>query len=275
MNFQDYISIHKLNIPKICPKCGGKLSIQENGTIICTNPNCNSKVAHKFLNFFTILKVDGAGESFTEDMGNRFNTISELIKHSNNFDCYIGENGKKINKNLSNALAKPITLGKYIALFDINGFGEKKLVNLEKTNLFKNFYNDNKIDLDFNELKNENIDTIVSDSVKDKLISELNSKKQDMIDTIQFFNFEKENNTVSGWKLKNISFCFTGKACKPRHELEIMVIENGGTISSVKKGLSFLVTDDTESGSSKNAKAAKLGIPTITSIDFLKMVEKN
>lgn len=60
----------------------------------------------------------------------------------------------------------------------------------------------------------------------------------------------------------------------PRAKLEAMVVENGGTNSAVKKGLTYLVTDDTESGSAKNVKAKELGIPVITSTEFLKLVQE-
>ena len=53
-----------------------------------------------------------------------------------------------------------------------------------------------------------------------------------------------------------------------------MVKKLGGTCkSSVTKDLSYLVTNDTSSGSSKNVKAAKLGIPIINEEEFLAMVK--
>ena len=82
---------------------------------------------------------------------------------------------------------------------------------------------------------------------------------------------DSEKKISSGSKLSRLSFCFTGKACMPRSKLEEMVISNGGSVSAVKKGLSYLVTDDTESGSSKNVKAKELGIPVITSTAFVEM----
>ena len=59
------------------------------------------------------------------------------------------------------------------------------------------------------------------------------------------------------------SFCFTGElVTMKRADAEKLVKENGGTTkSSVTKDLSYLVTNDTESGSSKNQKAQKFGIP--------------
>jgi NAD-dependent DNA ligase len=52
-----------------------------------------------------------------------------------------------------------------------------------------------------------------------------------------------------------------------------MVVDNGGTVSSVKKGLSFLVQADPSSTSSKSVKAKSLGIEIIAPEDFLAMIE--
>ena len=58
-----------------------------------------------------------------------------------------------------------------------------------------------------------------------------------------------------------------------RQDAEQLVKQNGGTCkSSVTKDLTYLVTNDTTSGSSKNVKAAALGIPVITEEQFLKLL---
>ena len=58
-----------------------------------------------------------------------------------------------------------------------------------------------------------------------------------------------------------------------RSDAEKMVKAAGGTTkSSVTKDLSYLVTNDVSSGSSKNRKAAELGIPVVTEKEFLQML---
>jgi DNA ligase (NAD+) len=70
------------------------------------------------------------------------------------------------------------------------------------------------------------------------------------------------------------SFCFTGElVTMKRADAEQLVKKNGGSIkSSVTKDLSYLVTNDTSSGSSKNVKAAKLGIPVIDEKQFIELL---
>ena len=58
-----------------------------------------------------------------------------------------------------------------------------------------------------------------------------------------------------------------------RAEAERLVRGNGGTVkSSVTRELGRLVTNDVESGSSKNRKAREFGIPVIDEDAFLAML---
>lgn len=66
---------------------------------------------------------------------------------------------------------------------------------------------------------------------------------------------------------------FTGAMDYKRSDLEKMVVDNGGAVSSVKKGLTFLVQADPSSTSSKSVKAKSLGISIITPEEFLEMVK--
>ena len=70
------------------------------------------------------------------------------------------------------------------------------------------------------------------------------------------------------------TFCFTGELfTMKRADAEALVKSLGGTTkSSVVKGLCYLVTNDTTSGSAKNVKAQSLGIPVINEEEFLKML---
>ena len=273
--FSDYLKNHILNILENCPVCGKELKIQDNGTIICINPDCPAKISHKFRNFFELLKIDGAGESICNNLTKHSFTIADILIADKKYFYSVanGINGNKIYENLHKKLETPITLGLFLSIFDLDGFGEKKLKYLENTPIFKDFYIHPIYNLTvFRRIKPEDfikmdIPTIKSDSVKMDLYKEIYDKIDDMSRCFYYFKFEIPKNK-SGF-LDGYSFCFTGKACKPRSELEKMVTDNGGIISSVKKGLSYLVTDDTDSGSSKNVKAEKLGIKIMTSNEFI------
>jgi DNA ligase (NAD+) len=75
--------------------------------------------------------------------------------------------------------------------------------------------------------------------------------------------------------LRGKSFCFTGEliSMKRGQAEEKVKALGGGAKSSVVKDLSYLVTNDPESGSAKNVKARNLGIPIITEEQFLSLLE--
>jgi len=74
--------------------------------------------------------------------------------------------------------------------------------------------------------------------------------------------------------LNGKSFCFTGELVRmKRSEAEKIVKSLGGICkSSVTKDLSYLVTNNPASGSSKNKKAVELGIPVIDESAFFKLI---
>jgi DNA ligase (NAD+) len=74
--------------------------------------------------------------------------------------------------------------------------------------------------------------------------------------------------------LRGLSFCFTGElSSMKRGEAEEKIKLLGAqSKSSVVKGLSYLVTNDPSSGSSKNKKARELGIPVIDEEEFLELI---
>jgi DNA ligase (NAD+) len=69
-------------------------------------------------------------------------------------------------------------------------------------------------------------------------------------------------------------FCITGELSMARGEFEKLIKKNGGVmVSSVSKNTSYLITNETESSSSKFVKAQSLKIPIISEDDLIKMVE--
>ena len=280
--FANYIT-KNLNLPTVCPCCGGDLTITESGFVECQNMSCKNKVKHMFAEFFTKLEVEGAGEGFIENLAVEKKTITEVLQMTNTdfYNVIMSKNGYKIHMNLHKALAKPMTLAKFVSLFDLRGFGEKKFLDLDQLEPFKGVYEDPEAVLagvTAQDLKKHHPASMVSEDVIAKFAFEFCLKREDMVNAIKtgLVKLEAAKKVeVKDGKLTGKSFCFTGKAeaIGSRSKCEELVIANGGTISSVKKGLSFLVTDDTESGSSKNKKAKELGIPVITSFEFKAMIE--
>lgn len=283
--FAEYVK-KSINLPTECPVCKGNLTITDSGFVECQNIDCQQKVVHMLAEFFKVLDIRGAGDSFVDNLVNicgvrHIHDLFEDGAQKKFIEAAGGVNGMKVFDALMEALKAPMSLPKFIALFDLRGFGEKKFLDLDQLPQFKEFY-ENPVSTLFT-LKLQDFQTshpasMVSAEVINKFAYEFGLKRNDMVRTakIAMIKFaHKEEVKVVGGKLEGKSFCFTGKAeaIGSRSKCEELVIANGGTVSSVKKGLSFLVTDDTESGSSKNKKAKELGIPVITSFEFKAMLE--
>lgn len=255
------------DVPKTCPVCGGQVEVNESGFPICLNKNCKRKLGHRFGKMFAIFDIKGCGDAFLENV-EQCKSVKEfldlVIEESPAIDQMAGGiNGRKIIAQMKTIMNTPITLAQFLATFDVKGFDEKKL------NLLKSYTMDELLTITEDELmKIDGFAEITASAFVDFMIDYAG----EISELLPYFKIE-EGKDVMG-SLTGISFCFTGAACRPRKELEALAVEKGGEIKSgVTSKLSYLVTDDTESGSSKNKKAKELGIPVITSMEFLKMVE--
>ena len=271
--FENYIKTANLGLPVSCPECGADIEVQENGQVRCVNPDCKKKVLHKFINFFKTLEIDSAGDAFCSAAASEGNTIKFLIdKGLADSDAYVrfagGINGNKVAASLKAKLSEPISAAKFISLFDLEGFGEKKLDKVEDI-LLKIL---DRKDILVKDLASKEgwAETSANDFMQ--AFAEV---KADIMQCKDFFDIGSA--AVAGGKLEGLSFCFTGKAEAidgGRKACEKLVKDNGGIVASgVSKTLSYLVTDDTESGSSKNVKAKQLGIPVISSFQFVDMLK--
>lgn len=271
-SYFNYIATKNIKLPTACPVCGADVMVMENGQVRCMNPVCKMKVVHKYINFFKTLEIENAGDAFCKEAANEGNTIkwllSQALDNPASYEKYAGGiNGSKVIAALTKKLNEPITAATFFALFDVDGFGERKLEKVEAL-LMKQLNGDNVTEAEF----------AAADGWADKSsadwIQSFNEIKNDVMLCKPYFKFGAKA-PVAG-KLSGKSFCFTGKAEAVdggRKACEKLVAENGGTVASgVSKTLSYLVTDDASSGSAKSVKAAQLGIPVITSFEFLAMI---
>lgn len=79
--------------------------------------------------------------------------------------------------------------------------------------------------------------------------------------------------SVSSGPLEGKSFCITGATSKPRKSLEKEIMDRGGAVkSSVGAGLSFLVTNDSDTTSSKMKNAKKHGTTVISEQELYRLM---
>lgn len=267
-----FAGLKNINLPTECPVCKGDISINESGIVSCINPLCDKKVQHKFDNAFRTLEIKGAGPAFFENAAANVKTLSELFTNLKSYNDWAGGvNGNKVAEIVESKKKETVEVATFFALFDIPGFGVKKIKTIEKlwdpkTNTW-------------NWVKVANTRGWTADS-RDKFKAGVEARADEIADMLKLFNVGSITNKVVAnptGVLEGISFCFTGAfPGYKRADLQAMVTANGGILfDSVKAGLSFLVQADPNSTSSKSTKAKKLGTAIIGPRAFLAMVDSD
>ena len=271
------IQTNEIIFPCVCETCGTKL-VDEGSRLYCPNKACSKRVLHQLLKFVQTVDIRDLGETLVTQLfkNGRLKsitdiytlTVDELVPYFLNEESMENEKrslgAEKVYKSIQ--AHKNMTLPVFLAGFDIEGFGEtlaEKLVQAGFNTLDKLLLATEDQIADVYGFAQIMAHTIVQGLSENA--AEMRALVQDGIITIE---------SKSGGKLEGKSFCFTGElVTMKRQDAEQLVKQNGGVCkSSVTKDLTYLVTNDTTSGSSKNVKAAALGIPVITEEQFLKLL---
>ena len=277
---QENEKLAEIEYPCICEVCGTKL-LDEGSRLFCPNKKCSKRILHQLLKFQQTVDIRDLGETLITQLFNDKKlqsitdiyslTVQDLIPYFLNEESREAEKislgAQKVYNSIQNH--KKMKLSTFLAGFDIEGFGETMAQKL--------------IDAGFNSLEKLLISTVeeiasvygFAQTMAKIVIEGLNENSQEMKNLVNNKIIEiisSEEGTLNGK-----SFCFTGELhSMNRNDAQNLVKQNGGTIkSSVTKDLSYLVTNDKDSGSSKNQKAAKFGIPIIDEETFLQMIKQN
>ena len=265
--------------PCTCETCGTNL-VDDGSRLYCPNKECSKRVLHQLLKFVQTVDIRDLGETLVTELfkDKRLKSISdiytlsveELVPYFLNEESQEAEKrslgAEKVYKSIQ--AHKRMTLPVFLAGFDIEGFGEtlaEKLVQAGFNTIDKLLVATKDQIADVYGFAQIMAHTIVQGLTENA--AEMRRLVQDGIITIE---------SASGGKLEGKSFCFTGElVTMKRQDAEQLVKQNGGSCkSSVTKDLTYLVTNDTTSGSSKNVKAASLGIPVITEEEFLALIKE-
>ncbi len=265
-----FSSTSEIGFPVECETCGTKI-VDEGTRLLCPNVTCEKRIHHRIEKWVSVLDIRDFGVTLIKRLyeAKRLTSITDIysltIDEIANLEG-LGE--KSAHKIIASIQARTnISLAKFIAGFDIEGIGEtlvEKLVDAGFDTLEKL--------LNASESSIANVSGFAEITAR-TLIAGLADCREEMLSltqkTIMIKTMDKENAKLAG-----LSFCFTGELyTMKRSAAEALVKESGGsTKSSVVKGLSYLVTNDTSSGSSKNKKAIELGVPIINEKEFLKLI---
>lgn len=286
--YKQYV-MSNIGFPTECPACHGGIDVLENGMVCCSNPECPQKVVHKFANFFAVMKIDGAGERCVSSLVNEVGImrISDLVTDAvsgvDGLSTAMNSrvNGAKLRNNLLAALDVPISMSKFLSLFDFDGFSEIRLSGLETVDLFSGWYENPLSTMSTvrsysaAKLAMLPIRGFGSMDVKMNLFNQLLERADEICVTIETgrFHFKRP---VEMDALFGLSFCFTGTMEYNRDDLERTVRTFGGTVKSgVSAKLDYLVQADENSTSTKSKKARQLGVNIITPEQFIAILTKN
>lgn len=271
--------LQPVEIPTTCGTCGSTL--QNDGTrLFCPNPKCSKRALHQIEKWISVLDIRDFGTTLIKNLFDAKDIQSiydiykldeeTLTKHFLNEESIekdkVSLGAKKVLQAIEKS--KNVTLAKFIAGFDIEGIGETMV---EK--LIEGGFSTLDSLLCASEVDFSNVYMFAEITAK-TLFNGLKDNKEEMEKLVKENIITIESTEVENPKLAGLSFCFTGELyTMKRAEAEKKVKALGGTTkSSVVKGLSYLVTNDTSSGSAKNVKAQNLGIPVINEEEFLKML---
>ncbi len=258
-------------VPEKCPECGNKLYTNADRTKTqCLNPFCPSiKVGkmNKWVNIFAIKELAPTTLGKLLDAGIVDGTIASLYKIDysaiEKLEGFGAKSAEAIKRNLS--AVKEVDLADFIAGFNIPSIGPaiaKKIISGTKKTSIK----------DLATLTVEDcICPGVGEEFAKKFVEGLRANLEDMRGTLSYISIKNASEGI----LEGVSVCFTGslKTMK-RNEAATLVKDAGGTVKDdVVKGLTYLVTNDPNSGSAKNKKAQEQGTKVITEEEFLALVK--
>lgn len=275
---KDIIPQVDIEFPCTCGRCGAQL-VDEGTRLFCPNKSCPKKILHQLEKWISVLDIRDFGTSLLSSLfeAAKVTSILSLYQLTEADLTPFFLNQESISKEKESLGAKKVirsiksrstvSLAAFIAGFDIEGIGETLMERLT--------------DAGFSTLEKlleasaEDFSAVngFGEVTAAALVQGLADNREEMLALVERGYITLKAPMLEG-SLIGLSFCFTGELSIKRSQAEQMVRERGGTTkSSVVKGLSYLVTNDTTSGSSKNKKAAQLGIPVIDEAAFLELLK--
>jgi DNA ligase (NAD+) len=264
-------SSNKFEIPEVCPSCSEKIYVDDI-RLLCKNDLCPDKVKDDILNFIHKIGIDDLS-------GKR---LEELIKAGlvtdipSLYDLNVVQllSMDKVKDKLANKIitniqkTKNVDIITFLSALGITGGAYNKC---EKVVSYGHDTVEKILGLSVEKLSE--IESFAEKSATE-FVNSIQGKKR-MINKLLSKGFEfKQRSVNTDTAVSGKKFCITGTLSMKRSDLQKLIKENGGVaVSSVSKATDFLITNDTESSSSKFKKAKELNIPIINEDKFLEMIQ--
>lgn len=270
-----------IELPSHCPVCDGTTEIKlMTGTkvLTCTNPNCLAKQVKRFSLFVSrdALNIEGLSEqTLLKFIGLGYiKSFADIFRLENHRDEIVELDGfgKKSYDKLSSSIEKSrhTVPTRILVALGIPGVGVTTAAQIARA--YENKWA--KISsLTYDELISvSGIGEVMARGYEAFFADEHN--KSVVLDLVSELDIDESYEQV-GTALSGETFVITGSLehYKSRTELKKEIETQGGKVAgSVSKNTSYLVTNNPESGSSKNKAAAELGVKIITEDEIRMML---
>lgn len=283
--FNHYIDLPFIEIPEVCPVCGGATTIRENNDsqfLYCTSPTCPGKLINRLDHFCGKKGLDIKGLSKATltkliDWGwvENINDLPKLVEHKAEWVKKPGF-GEKSVQNILTAIETAVAnidFIKFVSALGIPLVGmtvAKEIAKHEKN--YTSFREDvkNRIAFsDWNGFGPEIEKALWNYDYTDADIFYSNCNVQE-VET-------EEEPAAEPQIFTDKTFVITGKlnGFKNRNELKEILESYGAKVTdSVTKKTSYLINNDLESANSKNVAGKRLGIPIITEAELFAMMDE-
>jgi len=267
-------------IPSECPFCRSKLSLEEI-RLKCLNVECSEKRFYEFLYYIQQSGIEDLSEQRLREILDKKLIVQlrdlYLLKEDDflQLDKVKEKLASKLWRSIQNS--KKISLKKFMTSIGPSGVSSVKIEKCIAAG-FRTL--DQFLSCSIEELCT--IDGFAEKSARD-LIDSLNEKKELIAELlavgIEVQHEESFDNKQNQEKLtlKDINFCITGELSSPRKLIEGKIKDLGGKIqSSVTSKTHILITNETNSTSSKFLKAKELNLKILTEEQLEEFIqEKN
>ena len=272
-----------MEIPAVCPVCGGPTRIKdEEGTktLNCTNPDCLAKHVKKFSHFVSrdALNIEGLSESgLLKLIGiGALRSFADLFRLENHKNAIIGMEGfgAKSYDNLTASAARASNTTPARLLYGLGVPG----IGVATSNLISRSCRNKWSDIQsLDEEALTDIDGVGSVMARDYVGFFADEDNRAAIDELLGLLTLDESYEAAGTSLEGRTFVITGSLehYANRKDLKAEIEAEGGKVAgSVSAKTDYLITNDPNSGSSKNRTARELGVAIITEEQIMEMLGK-
>ena len=260
--------------PNVCNTCSTKL-VDAGSRLYCPNPDCSKRLLHRMEKWIKVLDIREMGDKLIAQIFEKgirqIHQLYELKTQELAEYDRMGEiSASKVIRHIQTK--RRLGLPVFVAGFDFEGIAETTMekIALAGFDTLQKLRNASTEEISAVYGLGDITAKVITDGLKE-CAQEMDAVLKTGIISIA------DPPSKDLLPLRGMSFCFTGelKSMK-RGEAEEKIKNLGAQAkSTVVKGLSYLVTNDSSSGSSKNKKANELGVKIINEDEFLAMLESN